>query len=232
MDLLARVLEGGRDLLARVDAALVTGGAPPDHPIWPVARRVGALPGDAAEALAALRPDPLLGCATRLRSLVETYAHQRATLIAVTQAGVWDGAGGEAFASQVRAFAVHCGSDGPESLAGRLAETASYVEDVAAWMHEARRMLAGTLAAVLVSAEAVRLRAGNDKTAAAAAIGAQVLETVAAAHAAGHAVQERWAGRLGEVAYRPPTEVPPAHGTTTRVTLQARRAGPTVDRAR
>jgi hypothetical protein len=220
MDILDRVLGVGRDLLSRVDAALVVSGAPADHPIWPLARRVGALPGDAAEAIAALRPEPLLGCAARLRSLTEGYADQRASLTTITEAGTWEGAGAEAFANQVRAFAAHLGSPADQDcLAGRLAATVSYVEDVAAWIGEARRTLARALATVMASAEAVRLHDGTDEPAAAAAIGARLLEAAADAHAAGEAVRQRWAGRLDEVAYRPPADVPPPSGDTTRVTL-------------
>jgi hypothetical protein len=73
---------------------------------------------------------------------------------------------------------------------------------------------------VLVSAEAVALRTGTGETAAAATIGARVLETVAAAHQAGTELRERWADRLGEVAYRPPAETPAAPDTSvTRVCL-------------
>ncbi len=219
MDLLDRVLDAGRDLLARVDSALVTGGAPADHPIWPAARRVGALPGDAAESLAALRPDALLGCAARLRSLAGAYAHQHIALTNLTGTGAWEGAGAEAFAGQVRAFADHLGT-GADGLVGRLDATASYVEDVAGWIAEARRALAGTIAMVLISAEAIALRTGTGETPAAATIGARVLESVAAAHQAGSELRQRWAGRLGELAYRPPTEAPAMpDGSVTRVTL-------------
>lgn len=220
MDLLDRVLEAGRDLLARVDAALITGGAPSDHPVWPLARTVGALPGQAAEALAAVRPEPLLGCAARLRSLAQRYSHQRAILLVVAESGAWEGAGSQAFAGQVRAFAGHLGSVDDDSLVGRLTASASFLEDAAAWMGEARRMLAAALATALVSAEAVRLYTGADETRAAAAIAARMLDTVAQAQVAGDAMRERWVGRLDEVAYRPPTGVPAARPDgTTRVTL-------------
>jgi hypothetical protein len=220
MDALDRVLDAGRDLLTRVDAALVRGGAPPDHGIWPLARRVGALPGDAVESLAALRPDALLSCAAHLRTRVDGYAHQHAVLANLAGSSAWEGATAEAFAGQVRAFADHLGGHPDDSLAGRLTATVSYVEDVAGWITVARRALAGTLAAVLVSAEAVALHTGTGETLAAAAIGARVLETVAALHRDGSAVHERWVSRLGEVVYRPPTGAPAASdGSVTRVAL-------------
>jgi len=47
MDLLDRVTGPAADLLARVDDGLLAEGAPAGHPIWPLLRRAGALPGDA-----------------------------------------------------------------------------------------------------------------------------------------------------------------------------------------
>ena len=54
MDLLDRVYPVASDLLARVDQALLTLGAPSNHPVWTVMRTVGATPADAVAHLMSL----------------------------------------------------------------------------------------------------------------------------------------------------------------------------------
>src|SRR5262245_16978687 len=134
MDLLARLAAPGQDLLGRVDRALLAGGAPADHEIWPLLRRVGALPGDLVGHLWAGAPDALRPAGDPLRSLVHSYV-DGVELMPGT-AG-WRGDAAEAFGAQWRALAVHL-ADGPDSMAARLDDTASYVDDVADWLARTR----------------------------------------------------------------------------------------------
>jgi hypothetical protein len=176
MDLLDRVAVSGRDLLGRVDSVLMAGGAPADHAIWPLLRRLGALPGDVLESFLALRPAPLLAAGSAVRRRAEAYVEERADLAAAVAATHWEGDSAAEFAARWRVLGGHLGEQAePEAatLAGRLAGTASYVEDVARWVETARRDLAGTIAEALGSIEAVHLhRAGGGATAGAAAGGA------------------------------------------------------------
>ena len=229
MDTLASVAEPGRDLLARVDAVLAASGAPADHPIWPLMRRVGALPGDVLEAFCALVPENLAAAGERVRVRAETYAEERADLAAAVTATDWTGTSASAFEQRWAALGEHLGGsaapDAP-SLAGRLAATASYVDDVAAWMRAARGDLAHEVATALGSQEAVRLRVadagagGTSVAGAAATIGVAVLAAAERQAGAAEEVAERWAGRLAELPFRPP--IPGAGdraGGSTRVPL-------------
>src|SRR5439155_12010634 len=156
MDLLDRVAVAGRDLLARVDEALLATGAPDGHPIWTALRRVGALPGDAFGTVVALRPEPLSAAAADLRALAESYAR-----LDVRPADEWTGLAADAYAVRWRDLARHLGGSadpGEASLSGRLAATAAYLAEVADWASAARLELARSLGAVLGSAEALRLR--------------------------------------------------------------------------
>jgi len=222
MDTLAWVAEPGRDLLARVDAVLAHAGAPADHPVWPLLRRVGALPGDVLEAFCALAPDGLTAAAERVRVRADTYAEERADLSAAVAATDWTGTSASAFGQRWAALSEHLGGtaapDAP-SLSGRLAATASYVDDVAAWMRAARQDLAHEVATALGSREAVRLRLGAGPgseaagasapagAGAAAAIGVAVLAVADRQAGAAEEVAERWAGRLAELRFRPAERV-------------------------
>jgi hypothetical protein len=238
MDTLSSVAEPGRDLLARVDAVLAASGAPADHPIWPLMRRVGALPGGVLEAFCALVPESLAAAGERVRVRAETYAEERADLAAAVAATDWTGTSAAAFEQRWAALGEHLGGlaapDAP-SLAGRLAATASYVDDVAAWMRAARRDLAHEVASALGSQEAVRLRvdsagagaggvavagAGAGVAGAAATIGVAVLAVADRQGGAAEEVAERWAGRLAELPFRPPVPGPGGRaGGPTRVPL-------------
>jgi hypothetical protein len=59
MDALARVEPVARPLLREVDVALATLGAPADHPVWPLLRRLGVTPADAVAFFAEARPDAI-----------------------------------------------------------------------------------------------------------------------------------------------------------------------------
>lgn len=205
-DALDRLSSPGADLLGRVDAALLAHGVPTDHPVTGLLRRLGALPADALHAISMLRPAPLRAVASDLRRTAEAYERQRDLL---TVPAEWDGTAAEEFAAHRAALAGllrETGSPDEESLVGRLRATAGYLDDVAEWMDRSRGDLARSIADVLGSAEAVRVHASGD-VAAAATIGARVLTAAAQAHAGGQAISERWAGRLGEVSYRPSGDV-------------------------
>lgn len=210
------------NLLGRVDDLLVHDGAPEDHRIWLLLRRLGVLPGEAVEALVALRPAPLAAAGTDVREVVREYDD---VCSAIGPGGGWEGAGAQAFAAQRAALMAHLSGD-PESLGGRLDATASYLAAVADWTTWCRAALARTLAGVLGSAEAVAVVAqggpGGGATCgavAAAEIGARVLATVAEAYDRGEILVRRWAPGLAEVAFRPPVDAGTRLDATTRLTF-------------
>jgi hypothetical protein len=221
MDTLSWVAEPGRELLARVDTVLAAAGAPADHPIWPLLRRVGALPGDVLDAFCALAPERLVAAGEAVRVRAETYTEERADLAAAVAGTEWTGAAASAFEQRWTALGEHLGGTAsPEapSLAGRLAATASYVDDVAAWMRAARRDLAHEVATALGSQEAVRLRESDG--AAAATIGVAVLAVADRQADAAEEVAQRWVGRLSELPFRAPVQGPGGRaGEPSRVPL-------------
>jgi len=221
MDLLDRVHPVARPLLEKVDATLVAGGAPAGHPIWPLLRRLGALPGDAVAQLAAVAPDGLTPASDDLHQHADRY---RQRVDEVPMPAGWRGPTADAYAASWSALAAHLAGSGTDTLAGRLADTASYLDEVAAWLSRARRAVAGTVAECLGSAEAVTLHSGSGDpgpspsavTAAAAAIGAHLLATVVEVLDDGRALHDRWAGRLDELSYRPPA---PARSSSAHLQL-------------
>ena len=68
MDRLDGLLHTARPLLSKVDEMLSSAGAPADHRVWDELRRVRLLPGDAARAIAALRPSALGDAGPELRA--------------------------------------------------------------------------------------------------------------------------------------------------------------------
>jgi hypothetical protein len=220
MDALHRVEPAARGLLARVDAALIAHGAPDDHPLWPLLRRAATPPGQAVAFFAGADPAPLRAAAASLRELAQRYAQTP-----VPTRPAWHGAAGEAYTASAMALASHLGADDadPDSMSGRLAATASYVDDVADWYAHARTAIAAALVEVLGSAQAVEVCAGPDVTAgvaelarppiaasarpaliAAADIGAHLLAPAVAALDRGRELADRWAQRLAELAFRAP----------------------------
>jgi|HigsolmetaAR206D_1030411.scaffolds.fasta_scaffold00514_3 hypothetical protein len=196
-------------LLDRVDRLLATAGAPDGHRIWPLLRRLRVLPGDAARALLACRSAPLTGVGAAARAAVRAYGDARDALAAVDS---WRGPAAETYAARRRALGAYLAA-GPESLAGRMAATAGYAEEVAGWIDRSRTALARTLAEVLGSAEAVAVVTGRDAdptvvASAAAEIGARVLATVAEAYDVAETLPRRWASELAGSALRPPPEEP------------------------
>jgi hypothetical protein len=212
MDLLDRIHPVAGPLLARVDGALVTAGAPADHPVWPLLRRLGALPGELVAGLAATDPGGLTEAADALRGQARSYG-QRADEVPMPAA--WRGPAADAYGAVWAGLSAHL-AGGSDTLAGRLDGTARYLDEVAGWLGRARRALAGTVAECLGSAEAVALRL-SDGTVAAATIGAHVLATAAEVLDDGRVLHDRWAGRLSELTYRPPAPAPA--GTSAQLRL-------------
>ncbi|MEV4514963.1 hypothetical protein AB0K00_39130 [Dactylosporangium sp. NPDC049525] len=217
MDALDRLAGIGTDLLHRVDAALVAGGAPAGDPLWPLLRQVGALPGDALEFGLKLTPEPLRAAAAQLRADADRFARRRDRLAAdLGTAGTWEGSGAEAFAARWRSLAGHLGDGGdPATVTGRLRATASYADALADWSEGLRTELAEAVARVAGSAEAVTIR-GNQVDgpppaavlAAAARIGVRVLQPVADAFGAARDLERRWSPDLAELRYAEPEAAP------------------------
>jgi hypothetical protein len=215
MDLLDRVYPVAAPLLSTVDSALVASGAPPGHPVWPLLRRLGALPGELVAHLAGTPADGLTGASDAVRSYAEAYEHR---VDEVPMPAAWRGPAAEAYGAAWSGLSAYL-AGGPDTLIGRLTDTASYLDDLTAWLARARRALAGTVAECLGSAEALALRAsgtgsgGRPDAVAAATIGAHILATAAEILDDGRALQDRWSGRLVELTYWP-AGVAPARSST------------------
>ena len=187
MDTLERLLTAAAPLLHRVDDVLATAGAPPHHRVWAELRRVHLLPGDAARAVAALRPSELLEAVPELRADARAYGVLASSL---PEPGEWTGAAAEAYGEARQRTADHL-SGGAESLDERLEASADLAEALIDWMRGAREALAGVLAEVLTSAETVRLEQvptglpTPEEVSAAAEVAASVLQTVAESYELG-----------------------------------------------
>jgi hypothetical protein len=220
MDALSRLEPVARPLLQQVDEVLLRAGAPGDHEIWPLLRRVGVTPGDAVTAVATLAG---MGGGTdfgaALPALADELLRQAdgyAAAVVPTRVP-WSGGAGQAYAARATALARHlngstdhagtgnlragsivgqglyesdygAGREGyspgraADNLAGRLRETASYVDDVGDWQRRSRDRIARALATVLSSAQAVSLRASHASPAeTAASAGSAVTGGTAAA---------------------------------------------------
>ncbi|SDZ35205.1 hypothetical protein SAMN05444365_11116 [Micromonospora pattaloongensis] len=218
MDALDQLAPPATELLGRVDDLLVRAGAPTAHPIWPLLRRVRALPGDAVGAIIALRPAPLAAAGSGLRVLLPGYAHARATL---ADRPPWDGPGADAFDAHRGALAADL-DDGADGAGTRLAATGSYLDELAGWAAQSRTDVARALAAVIGSAQAVEVVTGDPSGAgparAAAEIGAVVLVAVADTVDRADALLGRWGPLLGDAPpYRSPAPEPGAAHRTTRL---------------
>jgi hypothetical protein len=182
MDRLDQVIQAAGPLLRRVDEVLSTVGAPPEHPVWAELRRVHLLPGDAAYAVAALRPAELTEAAPELRGDARAYAGIAESLPAPTG---WTGDAADAYDNARRRAADHL-SGSLDSLDERLEATADLADALIEWMDQSRAELAAILAEILNSAEALDLSsdsavdpAAGQEMRAAADIAARVLASVA-----------------------------------------------------
>ena len=184
MDRLDDLLDTAGPLLHRVDATIASGGAPPGDEVWTQLRRVRLLPGDAARAVAALRPADLEDAAPELRADARAYAVLAGSL---PEPGEWSGTAAEAY-DQARMRTATQLSGGHRSLDDRLQASADLAEAMIEWMRHTRESLAAVLADILGSLEAVLL--AGDKVditaprplAAAAVVGERVLRAVADAY--------------------------------------------------
>jgi hypothetical protein len=202
MDALDRLAGPAHDLLSRVDGMLAWAGAPDDHPLWPLLRRLRVLPGDAVAAVAALHAAPLAAAGSALRTLSNQYAQPAATPSVSRGMAAWQGPAADAFSARWTTLSAYV----EQGLAGRMADTAGYAEAVADWVSRTRLAVARTLAAIMTSAEAVTLRTGAEPgqvVRAAADIAARVLGAVADGYAQADLLLETWAGRLGELDFTP-----------------------------
>jgi hypothetical protein len=177
-DRLDEVLAVAAPLLAQVDAALAEQGAPADHEVWRELRRVRLLPGDAARAVASLRPAEFDEAAGLLRAEARACAEVAQELPAP---GQWDGEAAEAYVELRERVADRLSGDG-ESLDERLEASADLAEALIDWMARSRAELALALAGLLASGDAVALTAADDPLAA-AAMAVQVLRTIAESYA-------------------------------------------------
>jgi hypothetical protein len=153
MDSLDQIAGPATPLLTRVDDLLSTAGAPADHPVWAELRRVRLLPGDAVHAVAALRSADLLDAAPELRAGARAYAALAESLPPPTP---WTGDAADAYDAVRRRVAEHL-SGTAQSLDERLEATADLADALVDWVDQTRGDLAGTLAYVLTSTEALEL---------------------------------------------------------------------------
>lgn len=231
-DALDRLATPAAELLSRVDQLLAAAGAPATHAIWPLLRRLRALPGDTVAAVVALRPEPFAAGGDSLRGLLPGYVAAQAELTAEVD---WQGAAGTAFEAHRNSLAAQL-AEGPQSVHGRVTAAAEYASALADWVSRTRLTLARTLAEVLGSAEAVSVVSALVSTAtpavparpavpappalpaqrAAAEIGARVLASVVAAYDEAEELLARWRPVLAEVPYRPPADGPLSLGSGVR----------------
>jgi hypothetical protein len=183
MDRLDEALDAATPLLRRVDEVLTIAGAPAEHALWAELRRVRLLPGDAAQAVAALTPAALADAAPELRTDARAYAEIAVDLPAP---GGWTGEAADAYNDLRRRTASHL-SGGHESLDERLEATADLAEALTDWMTKTRARLAAALADALTSGEALILMSSSAATSpppmpdviAAADVAAHVLKSIA-----------------------------------------------------
>jgi hypothetical protein len=152
MDALARLQPTAAGLLAQVDEVLTHYGAPADHEVWPLLRRLGALPGDAVTAVAGWTAEPWTQQAETMRRQAESGAAQVDLLRSLT---AWEGPAGEAFTVRLGAA-----SEDSAALVERITASAEQLEQLAQWLTAGRQSLARILGRVLSSAEAVYLVTG------------------------------------------------------------------------
>ena len=177
-DRLDEVLGVAAPLIAMIDAALAEQGAPADHEVWRQLRRVRLLPGDAARAVASLRPADFDEAVRLLRADARACVEVAQEL---PNPGEWEGEAAAAYVELRDRVADRLSGD-EESLDERLEASADLAEALIDWMERSRVELALALAGVLASGDAVALRADDDPLAA-AAMAAQVLRTIAESYA-------------------------------------------------
>jgi hypothetical protein len=214
-DPLGRLHPASGRLLAVVDETLAHCGAPERHPIWPLLRSVGQLPGDAVTEVEALSLDAFRQGAGLLRSHRERGAEVDDLLTAPSG---WEGAAAEAAVAKLESARA-----GLRVLTANAGVLAGLAGDLAEWGERGRVNLARTLARALTSAQAVELTltVGEAepivKAQAAADIGAEVLAEVAGFWAG---AREMVRDRLARLEPAPTPRVTPAASGGGRLTVQ------------
>lgn len=202
-DPLARLHEASARLLAMVDETLVQCGAPDRHPIWPLLRSVGLLPGDAVTEVQALSLEAFAERAGLMRS-----QHDRGSSVddLLRAPAGWEGAAAEAAAAKLESTRA-----GLRALTANAGVLADLMQDLAELGERGRARLARTLAKALTSAQTVELTVDETeplaRAQAAADIGAEVLGDVAGFWSA---VQEVVLERLARLEPLPAPGVAPA----------------------
>jgi len=153
MDALSHLAPVARPLLRDVDNALATLGAPPEHRLWALLRRMGTTPADAIGFFADVDPKRLRDAGQALREQALTY--ESATIPGAVQ---WEGSAAHRYAVHAASLGEYLHGEGAETLADRLRATASYVDSVADWFQQSRDLIARALARVLTSRQAVAVR--------------------------------------------------------------------------
>ena len=153
MDRLDDLLDTARPMLDRVDQMLSVVGAPGDHRVWGELRRVRLLPGDAARAVATLRPAVLGGAGPEIRAEARTCVEVAAAL---PPPDAWTGEAADAYDETRQRTAAQL-SGGDESLDERMEATADLAEALREWMQQTRDDMARALAEALSSTEAAAL---------------------------------------------------------------------------
>jgi hypothetical protein len=153
MDRLDDLLDTARPMLDRVDQMLSVVGAPGEHRVWAQLRRVRLLPGDAARAVAALRPAALGRAGPEIRAEAGVCVEVAAGLPAPEE---WSGEAAEAYDEARHRMSAQL-SGGDESLDERMEATADLAQALHEWMQRTRDELARALAEALGSKEAAAL---------------------------------------------------------------------------
>jgi hypothetical protein len=176
MDALERLFRVATGLLGQVDRTLLQQGAPANHPVWALLREVGALPGEAIEALVEWRADSWLELRAGLA--VERDRYERA-LELLRRPVSWEGFAGQAAGAQQGAL-----TRATEEAADRLARTDLHLSEQEQWLSSSRDLVARALARVMSSTDAVTLVTGMDGTTAVVTSGPVGLDATVAARSA------------------------------------------------
>lgn len=209
MDALERLFRVATGLLGQVDRTLLQQGAPAGHPVWALLREVGALPGEAIEALVDWRADSWLELRAGLAVEHDRYEE---TLEQLRRPVTWEGYAGDAARARHGAL-----TRAIEEAADRLSRTDRHLAEQEEWLSNSRDTVARALATVMGSTDAVTLVTGMDGSTAMVTGGAVGLDATVAARSAAEigvalltaladcwreaqALERRWSGEFAELA--------------------------------
>lgn len=200
MDALHRLVAVAGGLLGQIDRALLRQGAPENHPVWRLLREVGALPGEAVEALAGWQADAWWELRAGLKVERDRYEQ---VLELLHRPVTWEGLSGGAAAAQLTAL-----SRATEQAAERLDRTDLHLREREQWLSDSRDAVARALARAMSSIEAVALVTGvnggeQDVTVTArnaADLGVVLLTALADCRHRADLLERRWAGEFAELA--------------------------------